>query len=319
MNDVGVTELRQALPIAPSPTVGARLRAAASGFWLRSLFFCAQRAPWVARAGRPLFVWGAYRFSRSIQAATRANARRILGVAADRGTIRRFGRGVVGSFYDFVCDVGRSERFSREELVARIEHIEGRDRYLATRAAGRGAILVTAHMGSFEVGVAALLEREKRIHVVFKRDTGRFERIRQGLRQRLGVVEQPVDDGWGVWVRLRDALRADEVVAIQGDRVMPGQKGTRRPVLGGHVALPTGPVKLAMASGAPIVPVFSVRTAGGKIRLFIEEPIEVDAGPDEAMTRLAAVIARYVAAYPEQWLVLHPAFVEDARGGGADE
>jgi KDO2-lipid IV(A) lauroyltransferase len=158
------------------------------------------------------------------------------------------------------------------------------------------------------------LEQEKRIHVVFKRDTGRFERIRQGLRQRLGVVEQAVDDGWGVWVKLRDALQADEVVAIQGDRVMPGQKGSRVPFLGGHMLLPTGPVKLALASGAPMAPVFSVRTPEGKIRLFIEEPIHVGHDVDEAMAKLADVIGRYVAQYPEQWLVLHPAFEEDAKG-----
>ena len=161
-------------------------------------------------------------------------------------------------------------------------------------------------MGSFEVAVAALLEHEKRIHVVFKRDIGRFERIRQTLRQRLGVVEQPVDDGWGIWMRLRDALRDDDVVAIQGDRVMPGQKGRRMPFLGGHLLLPTGPVKLATASGAPIIPVFSVRTASGRVRLFIEDPIIVGDDTDYAMEQIAAVIARYVATYPEQWLVLHP-------------
>jgi KDO2-lipid IV(A) lauroyltransferase len=141
--------------------------------------------------------------------------------------------------------------------------------------------------------------------------------MRPALPAGLGVVDLGVDEGGVVCVRLRDALRAAEVVAIQGDRVMPGQKGARMPVLGGHLALPTGPVKLAVASGAPIVPVFSVRTPGGKIRLFIEEAIEVNGDVDEALARLAAVIGRYVANYPEQWLVLHPAFEEDASGGGS--
>ena len=54
------------------------------------------------------------------------------------------------------------------------------------------------------------------------------------------------------------------------------------------------------------------RTAEGKIRLFIEEPSTADDGLDAAMARVAAVIERYVAAYPEQWLVLHPAFDEDS-------
>ena len=99
---------------------------------------------------------------------------------------------------------------------------------------------------------------------------------------------------------------------------MPGQKGSRVAFLGGHMLLPTGPVKLAMASGAPIVPVFSVRIPSGKIKLFIEEPIEVGQDVDEAMGKLAAVIGQYVAKYPEQWLVLNPAFEEDAKRGAED-
>jgi lauroyl/myristoyl acyltransferase len=46
--------------------------------------------------------------------------------------------------------------------------------------------------------------------------------------------------------------------------------------------------------------------------LFIEEAIEVGDDVDEALSRVAAVIAKYVKAYPEQWLLLTPAFDEDA-------
>ena len=309
MKNIGATELREMLPADSGQPAVSRIRAAAAGFWLQVLFFLAQRAPWFARLARGPFVRLSIVCSRAIRTATAANAARM----RLRSDIRRFTRGVVGSFYDFVCEVGRSLRMTREDLLAQVESIEGHEKYLAARAMKKGAILLTAHMGSFEVAVAALLQHEKRIHVVFKRDVGRFERIRQALRQRLGVVEQPVDDGWAVWVRLRDALRADEVVAVQGDRVMPGQKGRRMPFLDGHVLLPTGPVKLATASGAPIIPVFSVRTPGGRIKLLIEDAIIVGDDIDQAMEQIAAVIAKYVSAYPEQWLALHRAFCEDAE------
>jgi phosphatidylinositol dimannoside acyltransferase len=309
VKNIGASELREMLPADPGRTTGARVRAAAAGFWLKCLFFLAQRAPWFARLAKGPFVRLSIRCSRAIRTATAVNGARM----QLRSDIRRFTRGVVGNFYDFVCEIGRSLRMTREDLVARVESIDGHEKYLAARAMKKGAILLTAHMGSFEVAVAALLQHEQRIHVVFKRDVGRFERIRQALRQRLGVVEQPVDDGWAVWVRLRDALIANEVVAIQGDRVMPGQKGRRMPFLGGHVLLPTGPVKLATASGAPIVPVFSVRTQAGRIKLFIEDAIIVGDDIDQAMGKIAAVIGKYVSAYPEQWLVLHRAFCEDAE------
>ena len=136
-------------------------------------------------------------------------------------------------------------------------------------------------MGSFEVAVAALRQKEPRVHIVFKRDqVSRFEQLRSALRRRLGVIEAPIDQGGvGMWVGLRDALRRDEIVVLQGDRVMPGQKGQRVPFLSGHLLLPTGPVKLAQASGAPIVPIFSTRTPEGNIRISVAEPIFVE---DEA-------------------------------------
>jgi KDO2-lipid IV(A) lauroyltransferase len=265
VKQIGASELREFPPALDAATTSQRLRAAAAAFWLQVLFFFAQHASWFVRAARPPFVFLATLFSRAIRTAGAANARRILPPIASETDVRRYTRGVVASFYEFVCDVGRSLKLTPADLVERIESIEGHEKYVAARAMKKGAILLTAHMGSFEVAVAGLLAHEKRIHVVFKRDVGRFERIRQTLRQRLGVIEQPVDDGWGIWMRLRDALREDDVVAIQGDRVMPGQKGVRMPFLGGHLLLPTGPVKLATASGAPIIPVVSVRTPAGRV------------------------------------------------------
>jgi KDO2-lipid IV(A) lauroyltransferase len=175
-------------------------------------------------------------------------------------------------------------------------------------------------MGSFEVGMVGLLGRESRIHVVFKRDKfSLFERIRQDMRTRLGVLEAPIDEGWSVWMRLRDALANDEAIVAQGDRVLPGQKGIPVPFLGGHLLLPTGPIKLAIASGAPIIPIFTVRQPDARIRVCIEPAIEVEQAPDGAdptewaILQVAAVLEKYVRTYPDQWLVLHKVFQEDAE------
>jgi KDO2-lipid IV(A) lauroyltransferase len=313
----------QSLVVAPAnerTPPWTRVRAAAGAFWLGAFFYVAERAPWfVAAVHRPVCA-GVFRCSRVIRQGTRANAKRLLG-AAPAHEVEALARRTLSTFFSFCCDVGRSFGMSAAQLLERVEVIDGRDHYLAARAANNGVIVVTAHMGSFEVGMAALRDVERgRIHVVFRRDRfERFEKQRSALRARLGVEEAPVDDGWAVWVRLRDALLADEAVVLQGDRVMPGQKGEAVPFLGGHLLLPAGPVKLALATGAPIVPIFSVRTATGTVRLFIEPAIEVVAspatGPHPALLRWAAVLEKYVRAYPDQWLMLQPALIEDADAG----
>jgi KDO2-lipid IV(A) lauroyltransferase len=177
----------------------------------------------------------------------------------------------------------------------------------------KGAIIATAHMGSFEAGAAAIVDREQAVHVVFKRDDTRFEHVRTSLREKLGVSEAPVDEGWPLWLRLREALMRDEVVMVQADRVMPGQKGARVPFLHGHLLLPTGPIKLAIASGAPIIPVFAVRTPEHKIRIHVEPAVIVTDNPDASLLELARVLEKYVSAYPEQWLLFHRGFCEDQQ------
>ena len=248
----------------------------------------------------------------------------MLGPSSSAAEQERLAREVIGHFYDFVCDVGRSIGQSRQQLLGSIASIEGDPGYREARRAGRGAIIVTAHMGSFEVGMAALLEREKRVHVLFRRDAiGLFEKTRSALRQGLGVVEHCVDDGLSVWMKMREALIADEVVLIQGDRVMPGQKGVRQRFFNGHMLTPSGPVKLALATGAPLIPIFSTRQADGRIRLFVEDPIYVSdtQAADAAQAQLTATLERYVRKYPEQWLMIHRAWCEDVDIGmsAADE
>lgn len=291
-------------------------------FGLSFFFWHARRQPWFASGSKPFFLFFVWRFSEHLYGGTMANARRILGEGSTIAERETLARRIIDNFYDFVCDVGLCLGLSVRQMLQRIESIEGSDLYFATRrggiAAGKGAILATAHMGSFEVAAAALLQHEPKVNVLFHRDAlDLFEQIRSTLRKKLGVIEVPVDKGWTVWMRLRDALARDEVVLIQCDRVMPGQKGMAVKFFEGHILLPTGPVKLALLSGAPIVPVFSVRTPRGKVRLYIDRPIFIGDMPggldvQQGMAALAAVLERYVRRFPDQWLENRPAWIEDA-------
>lgn len=309
------TEVKQPLHEAATPSAfRQRVRHA----WLVTLFWCARHAPWlVLILSRPTKYVTA-RYSRMVIDATHANARRILGEDITLDQQQDFARRVVGRFCDFVLAVGQSAGKSASQLRSRIESIEGKEAYLARRQRGGGAIIVTAHMGSFELGLAALTEVEKEIHVIFKRDAfDAFESLRRQLRETLGIHEAAIDDGWKTWMNLRDALLADHVIVLQGDRAMPGQKSEVVPFLGGHLRLPLGPLKMALASGSPIIPIFTVMSRWDRCKVFIEPAIEVDsADQTRALHAMASSIEKFVKQYPDQWLVLNPAFVEDEIGGG---
>lgn len=296
---------RQSKPPTETPTV------------LGPFFWLATHAPALARACAPIAVRIVPLLSRQVRAQAGRNALRIFGRSLHVRKQGAYTRGVLSSFIDFVIDVGQSSHDTPERLLERIERTEGEAEYRAARAKGRGAIMVTAHMGSFEVGLAALRQVEQRVHVVYRRDaSGPFESMRARMRRRLGVIEAPIDDGLTTWMSLRDALLQDDVVVMQADRAMPGQRSESVPFLHGHLRIPTGAVRLAQMTGSPIIPVFTVRLSTGRFAVLMLPAIEprTDAGTtiDPSVLAVARAIESMVAQYPLQWLVLGAAFEEDA-------
>lgn len=287
--------------------------------WLRLLFWHARHAPIVPRLLRPLCIGFAWVFGEPTRRVLCLNARRFHGDACSPRLQRRFGLAVLGNFYDAVVDLGRTHG-PAPGASRRLESLVGEQAYLAARARRRGAILATAHLGSFETAMSLLRERESRIHVVFKRDeVPLFEDLRRACHERLGVIEAPIDEGLATWARLREALLADAVVLLQADRVLPGQRGAVVPFLQGSICVPTGPAKLSRLTGAPIIPVFAVRGRRGT-RIELCEPLWPDDHPpprrasaasDPLTLALTRQVERVVSRHPEQWLCLQPVFIED--------
>ncbi len=294
------------------------LRRRAAAGWLQLLFWFTARAPIVPRLLRPVVMFFTWTCAREVRDAVTTNARRILGPGSTPHAQRKLGRRVLASAFEAVLDFGRHRKLPVARLLTRIESVQGLEGYERARGLRRGAILVTAHLGPFEIALSSLMRRERRVHVVFRRDAmSEFERLRSEHRQRLGVLEAPIDDGLPTWFRLRDALLADEVVLLQGDRTMRGQRGVPVPFLHGHLRIPEGPVKLAQITGAPIIPTFAIWTASRRVRIELHEPLIVGGSdpdaltPEAALDRLGAEIADVVARYPDQWLVLERAWIED--------
>ena len=291
---------------------------------LRLLFWLNRHAPVIPRLIKRPALSLAWMASTDLRRGPLTNAARLLGPVSTRAERITLARRTVASFYDFVCEVGAHQHHTLEQLAARVSVTRGADAYRQARAAGpfagKGAVLVTAHFGNFEVGLAEVRKIEERVHVVFRRDAmGAFEAARSTLHRNLGIHETPIDDGLASWLALRDALNADGVVLLQGDRAEPGQQSTDAPFFDAHLRVPVGPAKLALMTGAPLIPVFAVRgprSAGGRVEIVLGEPIAVpDADAVEPATHaVVRALEETVREHPEQWHVLWPACVEDAPG-----
>ncbi len=308
---------------APASPV-SRIREATANFWRDFMYWSVEHCPLFVLITRPFFLWFALKFSKTLRDGPTANARRLLSPGASDVEVERLRRKMIQSAYTSIYELGLAAGATETVLSNWIEKVDGLEYYQQARESGNGAIIVTAHIGPFEVSLSALRSREKKIHVIYQRDArSGFDHLRSKLRAKLGIIEEAIDDGWAIWTHMRDALLADNIIVIQGDRVMPGQRGVPVPFLGGHVLFPTGPIKLAMISGSPIIPIFSVRTRVGHCRVIINKPVFVSREPGPvngdhpALRNITSAIARVVQAHPEQWAMYEKVWLEDMNSDPA--
>jgi len=170
-------------------------------------------------------------------------------------------------------------------------------------AEGKGLIVLTLHLGNWEIGLAHLAGLGRPVNVVMRPDDSEGARFEEAARAGTGVRVVPAGESAWNGLELLLALRRGEIVAIQGDRVF-GPLTERAELFGAPVDLPAGPFVLAQASGAPILVVCVLIRGHFRYRLVADGPLRVGPGADgvrAAVGEFARLIERHVGAYPTQW------------------
>lgn len=182
-------------------------------------------------------------------------------------------------FWNFAWSIADTTRFLELRTMPDWE-LEGLEHFEELKAR-EGAIILTAHMGSYDLGAHVFSETSDRKIVMVRApeidpQTRRFEQEAHersrtaGLRIDFNV--SPSD----VALDLLDAIRRGELVAIQGDRVTPGIAALPARLFGRPAQIPAGPFALAMAARVPVYPLFIIRTGRRRYRLLACEPIHVE-------------------------------------------
>jgi len=174
---------------------------------------------------------------------------------------------------------------------------------------GKGGILVSAHVGNWEMGgtilpsigyplsVVALAHKDPRVNALFN-----------AQREAFGAVVIQTD----VAVRrVMEHLKQNRLVAILADRDF-GHKGLMMNFLGRPTMMPKGAVYFSIKSGAPIIPVFFIRTKGDYFQIRVYPPIDpphlTQARPPDELTKellnkYLPTIEAEIRRDPSQWLL----------------
>ncbi len=241
--------------------------------------------------------------SRQDKEAIRDNLGVILGGDATSAKIDSHVQSIFRNFAKYLVDFFKVRKLRKKEIdrFVKIEGIENIDRCLAE---GTGAVLLSIHIGNWEMGGAVIgalgypvsalvLEHgDKRINDLFVK-----QRVSNGLK----VI--PV----GIQVKqCFRVLKNNELLAIVGDKDYTSN-GEYIDFFGKKAFIPRGPAVLSLRTGAPIVICALTRERDNTFKFKFEKPMRYTPSGDREkdvkafMEMYINVFESYIKKYPDQW------------------
>lgn len=226
-------------------------------------------------------------------------------------------------FWNFAWTVDDKVRFKELRVVPDWE-FSGREHFESLQAEPGGAIILTAHMGNYDLGAHLFATLSARQIVMVRApevdpETHHFE---SELDDRTGADALKVGFNTGAGALAFDllhALQRGEIIAIQGDRVTPGIASLPASLFGRSTSVPAGPFALSMAARVPVYPLFIVRLGRRRYRLVVGAPFEVKRMRDRGQAFAQAVehwtleLERVLRIGWFQWFHFEPFSSDEAR------
>jgi KDO2-lipid IV(A) lauroyltransferase len=192
------------------------------------------------------------------------------------------------------------------ELDARVA-MPHPERVEAAMARGKGVLVLTAHIGNFDL--MGLWAAKRYPMTIISKDlrnaaVNRFW-MEARARSKLNIV--PAHNSYRNCLRV---LKKNELLGFILDQNMIRKEGIFVEFFGRPACTTPGLAMLAAQSGAPVLPVFIVRHADGRHEIHVEDAIDPppDRKPEsiEQATQLyTRMIEDYVRRHPDQWIWMH--------------
>ncbi|KAF0847542.1 phosphatidylinositol mannoside acyltransferase [Nocardia caishijiensis] len=242
----------------------------------------------------------------------RRNLARVLGVAPAevpddliRASMRSYAR-----YWREAFRLPSMDHTTIDYYVAGLEHLD------AALDEGRGVIFVLPHSGNWDMAGVWLVQHYDTFTTVAERlkPESLFERF-VAYRESLGFEVFPLTGGeQPPFVALAERLRQNRIVCLMGERDLTG-RGVPVEFFGERTWMPAGAAKLAIETGAALMPVhgwFTTEPDGTEgWGLKTEAPLDVSGGVAAATQALADRFAANIAEHPADWHMLQPLWEAD--------
>jgi lauroyl/myristoyl acyltransferase len=232
------------------------------------------------------------------------NLRAVRGVRSSFGE----GRDVMATFAEYASCFAESLGVERPEAARARVDVVGGEHLRRALAGGQGAVVVTAHVGPWDLA-ASLLARDldADVAVVMEREpSADAQALQDALRARQGVTVLTIGETELDALPVLRHLKRGGLVAFQLDRMPPSARVLVAELFGRAFSVPEGPFRLASIARVPVVPLFAFRRGYYSYGVEVFEAIEpvAHAGRDALQAvaeRAVRAMERFIRAHPTQW------------------
>ncbi len=259
-------------------------------------------------------------FDRRAREAVMANLRQVMAFKGRHPTeqeLRLTTRTTFQFFGKYLVDYFRFSRLAEDD-IRRLVTIENVEFIEQARQDGKGVILVTAHLGNWELGGAAMAGMGYPLNVVtMHQPSAKLNDFFQKHRRRRGMNVVP--HGHAV-KQLLLALRRNEFIALLADRDY-SRRNDFASLCGAQACLPRGAAWLAEKTGAVILPGFMLRKEDDTFLLKLYPPVRFGDGmtQDELQRKICETLEDAIGGYPHQWFMFERVWDGLSYGAAASQ
>jgi len=181
--------------------------------------------------------------------------------------------------------------------------MEGEEHLISMEAGGKGGLLLSAHLGNWEIAGNLLKKREINSTVNVLMLDAEHKKIKAFLdKQTNGALFNiiPITDDFSYLIKLKQAAARNELICLHADRFMEGAKTIEKEFFGKKVLLPSGPFELGKLLKIPVSVVFAVKTTKRHYDLSATELIE-NSDAEKVSDSYISALETQVVKHPEQW------------------
>jgi KDO2-lipid IV(A) lauroyltransferase len=226
----------------------------------------------------------------------------------DRTEIERIARAAYANLGRTSVETAILPARSRQQIIDLFEDVVGWNIVEERLARGKGLIIVTGHLGNWELGGAYVAARGIPLDAVARHMANPlFDRYLTSTRERIGMSIIHDEDAVK---RVPRALRSGRAVAFLIDQGAVGLASTWVPFFGRLAKTPRGPAVFALRLGAPVVFGAVARRPSGRYVLTFEAIDLVETGHreddvDRIVAQYTMALERQIRRTPEQYFWHH--------------